>query len=152
VLVEVRTDFKVRHGALNYVHTLLEWCALHTDEIAYGETHCKFKLSTVYQHSAALVNRLLDVPVGHTKELLDILLGVVPDIYCRVFKEFRAFGVLLAGDVEDVGDAAFNEAARLETAHKVADEQPLPHRIDVVRLEQTVVLAAAELHVWEAGA
>ena len=106
----------------------------------------------MYQHSPALIYRLLDIAVGHAEELLDVLLRIVTDIYVRILEEFGSFGVFLAGDVKNVCYSALYQAACFESRYEVADEESLAHWIQIVGLEQTVVLAAAEFHVWETAA
>lgn len=66
------------------------------------------------QDSSTCLYALVDVAVCNSEKLLDVLFSIVFDVDAIVVKEVCSLGVLLAGDIQNMGNSSLQEASRLE--------------------------------------
>ena len=106
------------------------------------------------QDLAPTIESLVDESIGDAEVLLNILLRLIVDLQVQVLEVAVALSVRLAGDIQDVSDAGFNQLTCLEGALEGAHVDASVHleQADVADGLLTVDIACAEVDVREASA
>ena len=74
------------------------------------------------EHLSSFHNGAFDEPVGQSVELFDVFFGVVVEVDIEILEIFASFCVLFAGNVENMGDAKFEERPCLQPRGKSSVE------------------------------
>ena len=122
-----------------------------TDHVGQNEGRAPaFALVRVDKDLATAVQSLINEPVCDSEVLLGVLLRLIVQLQVEVLEEFIALRVRLAGHVQNVSDASFNQIARLERTLERSHVDPLVH-LDQADIPE-VNIASAEVHMREAAA
>ena len=98
------------HFALqDQLQALLHGSFSYSDQISHANYSCQLHVRGMDEHLSSFHNGPFDEPVGQPVELFDIFFGVVVEIDVEILEIFGSFCVLFAGNIEDMGDAKFEE-------------------------------------------
>ena len=122
-----------------------------TDHVSQNEGCASaFALVRVDKDLATAVQSLINEPVCDSEVLLGVLLRLIVQLQVKVLEVTITLRVRLAGHIQNVSDASFNQITRLERTLERSHVDPLVH-LDQADISE-VNIASAEVHVREAAA
>ena len=147
---EIVRNFHAQSDALYTIDAGLEGLLQVVDEVGQRKRSSRvLRVSRVDKHEALVVDGILYESVGDSEMLLDVLLGVVVDVYSEVLEVLFPFGVLHSSDVENVCDSLFEEDLGSESDREAAQVNLFQDLFHDVGGDVLLVVDWTEGEMWE---